>query len=217
MTAFIFDMDGTLVDNMDVHIQIWLRLLAEQGVRLTKDEFYHQSAGKTNIEILCEYLGMDAGEAAVFADRKEAIYREEYGDSLKAVDGVYDFLAGARRLNIPLAVATSAPPANVDFILKNLQLESYFGAVVNGAQVQNGKPHPEMFLTAARLLGVRPADCLVFEDAPMGIEAAHRAGMKTVVITPTLGPGDLPGVEPYLRSASDFTGLDPADLARSPA
>lgn len=217
MAAFIFDMDGTIVDNMDVHMEIWMRVFAAHGLHVSKEEFYRHSAGKTNPEILSEYLGLEPADAARVAEEKEQLYRDEYGPALQLVKGAYEFLEQSRRLKIPLALATSAPPANVEFVLDRLQLSPYFDAVVHAAQVKNGKPHPEMFFTAAGLLGVPPDQCIVFEDAPAGIEAARRAGMKTVVLTTTLHPDELPGLGPVLASADDFTTLDPSRLARLPA
>ena len=122
-----------------------------------------------------------------------------------------DFLRATERAGILRAVGTAAPPENVTLVLDGLDLRRYFQAVVGGADIRHGKPDPEVFLIAADRLRVRPADCVVFEDAPAGVEAARRAGMQCVVVTTTLTAEKarrLPATEHVRHIVADFT--DPA-------
>jgi beta-phosphoglucomutase len=126
------------------------------------------------------------------------------------------FVARAREDGVKLAVATSAPPANIVFTLDELDLRRHFDAVVGAADVARGKPHPDVFLKAAEKLGVAPADCIVFEDAPMGVEAARRAGMKTIVITTTLPAEAFREFDNVVRIVAHYEELDIGELLGTP-
>ena len=208
--AFIFDMDGTLVDNADFHTQAWAELLNEIGIRIEPVDLHRLNAGKTNAETLRALLGdgLTESELKDLSRRKESLYREAYRPHLQAVPGLYSFLFQARSLSVSMAVASSADEQNIAMILDGLGIRDYFTAVVGAEDIQNSKPHPEMFLTAARRLGIIPQECLVFEDSPAGIESARRAGMKTVVLTTFLNPKELTGVSGILQAVPDFTHLD---------
>jgi beta-phosphoglucomutase len=186
--AFIFDMDGTIVDNMAFHTKSWLEFFERRGKVYDADAFFRETAGAQGREILRERLGSDIpdDEIAVLAQEKDALYRDMYAPHRAAIQGFEDFVTQADARGVALAVATSAPPKNIVFTLDELDLRRHFAAVVGAADVKQGKPHPDVFLKAAEKLGVDPANCIVFEDAPMGVEAARRAGMRAVVITTTL-------------------------------
>lgn len=213
-TAFIFDMDGTLVDNMNVHMRVWIEILGRLGIRVTPEEYQRQAMGKTNRQILRQLVGdhLTDEDIAEYAERKESVYREKYGPHIKPMNGLIDFLRGCRRLEIPLALATSAPRLNIEFVLGRLGIETHFRVIVSAEEVERGKPDPEMFLTAAQRLGVEPNGCLVFEDSLFGIEAAHRAGMKSVAITTTSDAGDFEQSPGVIRIAPDFLSIDPESL-----
>lgn len=213
-TAFIFDMDGTLVDNMAFHGQIWVEYLADLGIDLDKERFHREAAGKTNPDIL-RYLvnpGLTDAEAHEMGERKEQIYRDQARGRLPAVSGLHAFLAQARALGVRLAVGTSAGQSNIDFILGELGLSETFEVVVGGAQVARGKPFPDLFLAVAERLGLPPAACLVFEDALAGLEAAHRAGMQSVALATTLPAEELAAQAGVIAVARDFTGLNAGEL-----
>lgn len=207
--ALIFDMDGTLVHNMPVHNQAWSDTLAEAGIQIDLETFNRLTTGKKNSEILQMMLGpaLSEEEIAYWSARKETRYRERFACCREPLPGLLAFLEQAHALNLPMAVATAAPPENVTFILDEMDLRRHFRAVVGAEDVRNGKPDPEIFLKAAAALGVRPERCLVFEDALAGIEAARRAGMDAVFLCTTLTASDVEGQPHVLRAVPDFTHL----------
>ncbi len=214
--AFIFDMDGTVVDNMRVHNQTWQTVLADEGVQIDIDDFNRQTTGKKTPEILRLYLGEKATPAEItrIAEKKEDIYRQVFRPYLRAIAGLPGFLEEARRLHIPVGLATSAGKTNIEYTLSGTGLKPYFDVLVGGDEVLQGKPDPEIFLMAARRLGVDASRCLVFEDALLGIEAACRAGMKAVAITTTIPARDFVGLCPVVEIASDFLDLHPDQFIR---
>jgi beta-phosphoglucomutase family hydrolase len=231
MPAFIFDMDGTLVDNMAFHAQSWQALLDELGLHLRAADLLKKVAGMPNDKTLRHILGPQPSNAQIrdYAERKEVLYRSLYGPHLKLIDGAADFIARARRLGLPLAVATSADRRNIEFVLGGLGVLDSFQAVVGAEDIVRGKPYPEIFLTAAARLGVPADTCVVFEDSLAGIEAAHRAGSRVVAVTTTLGPSafqGLPGIAGIIEDyvdldpgtvITDWTGADPIDRAAHPS
>jgi len=216
--AFVFDMDGTIVDNMAFHTDSWLAFFARRGKTYDPDTFFRETAGAQGREILRERLGPDIpeDEIAVLAQEKDVLYREMYGPHRSAIQGFEDFITQARAQGVKLAVATSAPPANIVFTLDELDLRRHFDAVVGAADVARGKPHPDVFLKAAEKLGVHPANCIVFEDAPMGVEAARRAGMKAVVITTTLPADAFREFDNVVRIVAHYEDLNVGDLLGTP-
>ncbi|MCB8984560.1 MAG: beta-phosphoglucomutase family hydrolase [Ardenticatenaceae bacterium] len=212
--AFIFDMDGTLINNMPYHIQSWLALFADLGIHLTEQEFHQRLSGKTNAETVREVLGsqMTDSDITQIATRKEEQYRAIYGPQMQPVAGLADFLHQSQAAGVKTAVATSAGPDNIEFVLGGLGLAGAFTAVVGAHDVQNGKPHPEIFLTAAARLGVAPSACLVFEDSRAGIEAARRAGMDVVVITTALSASEAQPFANVITAAEDYRALEPRSL-----
>jgi beta-phosphoglucomutase family hydrolase len=211
--AFIFDMDGTLVDNMAFHTRAWQAMLAEQGVEMDGDEFLVKTAGKTNREILPNVFdGITDEKITELGERKEALYREFFLESRETVKGVTEFLERSRKLGIKMAVATAAPNANVEFILDGLDIRKYFQAVTTAADIANGKPDPEIFLASADKLGVRAENCIVFEDAINGFEAAKRAKMVAIGITTVNSAEELLKLDSVSEAHADFSDLDPAVL-----
>jgi beta-phosphoglucomutase family hydrolase len=207
--ALIFDMDGTIVDNMAFHTQSWVTFFERRGRAIDADEFFRTTAGRQGKEIIRSHMGEDLGddEVAVLNHEKEAVYRELYAPHLKAVDGFEDLIADARSQGIALAVGTAAPPANVEFTLDGLDLRRHFETVVGATDVARGKPHPDVFLEAAKRCGAAPGNCIVFEDAPLGVEAARRAGMRVVVITTTLPAEAFAEFDNVIAIVDDFSQL----------
>ncbi|NYE60407.1 beta-phosphoglucomutase family hydrolase [Duganella sp. 1224] len=208
--AFIFDMDGTIVDNMAYHVKSWLAFFARRGHTLDADDFFRNTAGRQGHEIMRTYFGnaLSKEESAALDCEKEALYRELYAPHLAPTAGFVDFIGRARAAGVRLAVATAAPPENIDFTLDGLALRQQFDAIAGAADVARGKPHPDVFLLAAERAGARPADSIVFEDAPLGVEAARRAGMRAVVLTTTLPAAAFQEFDNVIAVARDFSELD---------
>ncbi len=214
--GFIFDMDGTLVDNMRFHTLAWQKMLDEKGITVRAEDFLVRTAGKTNGEII-PAIFPEAGpdEIAKLGDRKEQIYRELYLPSRTVLAGAVEFLTESRRLGIRMAVATAAPPPNVEFILDGLNLRHFFDAITTAADVSRGKPDPEIFLASASKLDV-PADrCIVFEDALNGFEAAARAKMKSVGIATVNSLESILTLPSVVAAYSDFSCVAVQDLIAS--
>lgn len=211
--AFIFDMDGTIVDNMHVHTEAWGKMLAENGVKMNAHDFLVKTAGKTNREILPTVFGEISDERIVeLGNRKESLYQEMFLPHRKPVDGLIEFLTEAQNLKIKMAVATAAPVTNVEYILDGLNLRKFFGAVTTAEDVTNGKPDPEFFLKSAEKLGIKPKNCIVFEDAVGGFEGAHRAGMPSIGIATVNSVEEISKLDSVVEAHLNFTELNPQTL-----
>lgn len=181
--GYIFDCDGTLVDTMPLHFRAWERAMQLSGLqgRLSEELFYSMGGMPTRkvAQVLATHYGLTIDVEHVF-HRKEALFLEMQ-DEMTVIEPVVDF---ARSLHgrAPMSVASGGPKPVVKKTLELMGLESLFPVIVTPEDVTHGKPSPEMFLLAARLMGVKPERCLVFEDAVPGFEAAEAAGMKHVVV-----------------------------------
>lgn len=179
--ALIFDLDGVVVDSMPTHTLAWERYLEANGIDpLNVEARMH---GKRNDDLVRDLFGSHLSESEVFEHgaAKERLFREIIGTTLEAklVPGIREFVQEASK-TVPLAVGTNAEPANVDFILNGAGIRQYFRAIVDGSQVARPKPFPDVYLRGAERMGVDPANCIVFEDSPVGIQAARAAGMRVV-------------------------------------
>ena len=186
--ALIFDMDGVIVDSNPIHREAWRHYNRRFGLETT-DLMIERMYGKRNDEIIREYFGSQLSDEEVIARgaAKEELYREMIAEKLESalVKGLNDVLQCAQNSGTPVGLATNAERANVDFVLYGAQLRSRFRAIVDGQQVERPKPYPDIYLETARLLGMRPADCIVFEDSFSGVEAARAAGMRVVGVRTT--------------------------------
>lgn len=200
--ALIFDMDGVIVDSNPWHLSAWEEYNRGLGLEMTA-EMQQRMYGKRNDELIREFFGQHLEDAEVFAHgaAKETLYREMMKPHLMEalVPGIREFLD--RHRDLALAVATNAEPPNVNFVLDDTGLRSFFRVVVNGHEVTHPKPHPEIYLRVADALGVTPADCVVFEDSHTGVESALTAGMQVVGLSTT--HEDLAGVALLIRDFSD--------------
>jgi len=212
-SGFIFDMDGTLVDNMPYHTLSWQRLLGELGVTMTREEIELRNHGILP-EVIRNLLGDQLSQAEVVAigERKEELYRAIYCTHLQLLAGCQDFLEQANNLGVPMAVATMANNVNVAFVLDGLEIRDYFEIVIGEEHVQQGKPSPEAFLLASQGLQLPPENCIVFEDSLAGVEAAQRAGMKVVFLSTTLDASNLAASPSILRIIDDYEDLCPEIL-----
>lgn len=213
--AFIFDMDGTLIDNMHFHTKAWQQMLNENGIELSAEEFLVTTAGRTNDEIIPGIFGdISAEEINKLAERKEQLYREFYLPHRKPLNGAFDFLEAADELGIAMGIASAAPTQNAEFILDGLRLRRFFQSVITADDGLKGKPDPAMFLKSAENLGVDTANCIVFEDAVGGFQAAHRAGMRSIGIATVNSIEKILSYEGVLEAHKDFSNLAPMELIK---
>ena len=185
--AVIFDLDGTLLDNNSFHRKTWEAYLKNLGKQISEVEFNKHLNGRTNKDVV-EYIygrKMSEEESTKYTLEKEALYRKIYQPFIKPVPGLIDFLEILYNENTPMAIATSGIQPNIDFMFEHVPIKKYFKTVVNSSHITNGKPDPEIYLKAASLLNVLPKNCLVFEDAVVGILSAKAAGMKVIAVATT--------------------------------
>jgi beta-phosphoglucomutase len=184
--AIIFDLNGTMINDMEFHMRAWTEILNNDlKANLTPEQVKSQMYGK-NSELLVRVFGegrFTTEEMDHWSIEKEKRYQQTYLPHLRLINGLKNFLDRALERKIPMAIGSAAIPFNIDFILDNLGLRKYFSAIVSADDVLISKPHPETFLKAAEIIKVTPSDCLVFEDAPKGVEAANLAAMECVVLT----------------------------------
>lgn len=179
----IFDMDGVLVDSGPAHLQSWQLLAREMGRDLTAEQFAH-SFGQRSSEIITHTFGIsDDAEIARLDARKESHYRDLIRGRVPAMPGAMELVTSLHASGVRLAVGSSGPPENVMLVCEEMGLTPLMSAIVTGMDVQRGKPDPQVFQIAAERLRLSPADCVVIEDAPAGIEAAKRAGMACIALS----------------------------------
>jgi len=206
--ALLFDLNGTIIDDMEYHTKAWQHLFnndlgATMSWENTKKEMY----GK-NQEVLVRVFGPERftqAEMDELSIEKERRYQKEFFPHLALIPGLAGFLEDAWQKNIPMAIGSAAIPFNIDFVLDNLNIRHYFKAIVSADDVKLSKPNPETFLNAAALIQVNPSDCLVFEDTPKGAETALNAGMKCIVLTTTHQRHEFDHLNNVLYFAPDYT------------
>ncbi|MFX0026645.1 MAG: HAD family hydrolase [Candidatus Hermodarchaeota archaeon] len=184
--SVIFDMDGVLADTGPIHFDSWVKMFSEIGYHFNK-ELFKKTFGVQSPTIVRKLVGDRIEQELVekWAALKEQYYREMVKDKLKPLPGVKQIIQELKSFGFKLAVGTSAPRENVELLLNKLQLKQHFDVLITAAEVKSGKPSPDVFLISAKKLKVKPKNCLVIEDAPVGIEAAQRAGMKSIALTTT--------------------------------
>ncbi|NLB66379.1 MAG: HAD family phosphatase [Lentisphaerae bacterium] len=209
--AFLFDLDGVVVDSNQLHVDSWAAVAERHGHPLLQPD-YIGKCGLRTTAVIRELLRWPVSEAEArqIGLEKETIYRDWIrAGGIDAIPGVVDFIRRARELGVPCAVASSAPRANLDLCVEALGLASCFQATVSGEDVTRGKPAPDIFLAAAAALGVEPNQCVVFEDAPAGVQAARAASMAVIALTTSHLPAELAQAD---QIVPDFTKLDPSRL-----
>ena len=197
----IFDWDGVIIDSAALHEQSWHRLARELGTTIAPQSFI-RGFGMKSARIIEEIHGWshDPAEIARLTNRKEALYREIVAQGeIAPLPGVVEWLARLREAGVPSAVASSTHRLNIDAVLARIGLQDAFRAIVSAEDVVHGKPNPEVFLKAAEKLELSAARCVVFEDAHVGIEAAHAAGMKVVAVTTTHPAAELAAADLVVR------------------
>jgi HAD superfamily hydrolase (TIGR01509 family) len=208
----LFDWDGVIIDSSKHHEVSWERLAREAGRPLPEGHF-KKGFGRKNEFIIPEILGWtrDAAEILRLSLRKEELYRTVVADrGLDPLPGVRTWLERLRDAGVPCAIGSSTHRANIDLSLGLIGLAEFFSAIVTAEDVSHGKPDPEVFLTAAARLDRLPERCVVFEDALVGIEAAHAGGMRVVAVATTHPLAQLTAADRAVRRLDELT---PSDLA----
>lgn len=202
--AVIFDMDGVIVDNHKFHYMAWKQFSENYSFELDEEIYRERFNGKTNRDIFQMIFDDPSDEEIeVYSQEKESLYRELYFDDLTPHTGLLDFLASLKRNQVKIALATSAPTENVDWTLDNLQLRPFFDVIVDGSEVENGKPDPEIYLTVCDKLEIQPKYCVVFEDSFAGIESGLEAECMVVGMATSHEDWELEGKTDHI--IHDFT------------
>jgi len=212
----IFDLDGVLVDTGWAHKQSWYDL-AEKEVFSMTDEFFYNTFGMQNYQIIPLLLGQQTSSEKVsrLSNWKEQRYREIIAEKLAPAEGAKTLLIDLKKESFLLAVGSSAPPANLELVLERTGLKDYFDAYVTGQDVTNGKPAPDTFLKAAEKLSLNPQRCVVVEDAVQGVEAGKAAGMPVVAVTTTRSRADLHRADIIVDSLAQLQARQFVDLLKN--
>lgn len=208
--GILFDWDGVIIDSSRQHEESWERLAVEEARDLPADHFT-LGFGRKNEWIIPNLLkwGSDPAEVHRLSLRKEALYREIVVErGLSALPGVAEFLGLLKSAGVPTCVGSSTHRENIDTIMGVLGFEGFFGDIVTAEDVSHGKPDPEVFLKAAAKTGCRPANCIVFEDALAGIQAARAGGMKVVGVATTHPAAELHMTDRVVHRLDELTVAD---------
>lgn len=184
--AIIFDMDGTIVDNIPYHEESWIIFLKEYGIIIEPENFSAQNHGTLD-EMIIRFFGAETSKERVheLGLAKEKAYQTLYQNHIKEVNGLTPFLQKLNQNNIKTGLATMGIPSSIDFILGGLNVKNYFQEITGGIEVSKGKPNPEIFLKTLEKLKVEAKDAVAVEDSMGGIKAAKDAGIKVIGITTT--------------------------------
>lgn len=204
--SVLFDLDGVVADTMGYHAKAWKAFGKNHGFKITDRLLYHYFTGRVNDEIL-EYLfkrKLSKAELKKFIAEKENFYRKLYRPHIKPVKGLLKFLSDLKKANIKIALGTAAPKENVKFILTGTKAKKYFKHIITAEHVKLGKPNPDIYLKAAKIIKAKAKDCIVFEDAMNGIEAGRRAHMKVIAVATTHKAHELKHADMVIK---DFTKI----------
>jgi HAD superfamily hydrolase (TIGR01509 family) len=203
--AVIFDVDGVLVDSYQAHFASWRQLYGELGRDYTETAFA-ADFGRTSRDILRRTLGPETTDTRIQSldQRKEALFREVLRADFPAMDGAVELIEALAADGFAIAVGSSGPPENIQLTLEKLGCAAHVAAIVTGADVQRGKPDPQVFQLAAERLRLPAASCAVIEDAVHGIEAANRAGMTSIALTGTVDRDRLADADLVIESLRDL-------------
>lgn len=206
--AYLFDLNGTMIDDMQYHIKAWHRILNELGANISLERMRDECYGKNNELLDRMFPGRYTEEEKnKMSLEKEKQYQQEFKPHLQLLPGLSEFLEKAHQTGIKMAIGSAAIMFNIDFVLDNLNIRHYFDAIVSADDVKDSKPNPETYLKCAAALNIEPKDCLVFEDAPKGVEAALNAGMESVVITLMHEKEDFNKYPNIVSFIKDYRGL----------
>jgi beta-phosphoglucomutase len=208
-SAYIFDLNGTMIDDMSFHILVWQKIVNDLGANLTLNELKKQCYGKNGDLLERVFPGkFTDAQKDVLSIQKENAYQEIYKPHLKLINGLSAFLENAKAKNIAIGIGSAAIMFNINFVLNGLDISHYFKAIVSADDVALSKPHPETFTKCADELGVAFQDCIVFEDAPKGVECAANAGMQCVVLTTMHPKEDFAAYDNIIGFVEDYCFIE---------
>jgi len=207
--AFIFDLNGTMIDDMSYHIRAWHGLLNSMGASLNYEQVKEECYGKNGELLERVFPGrFTDAEKDKISIEKEKKYQQEFRPHLKLINGLDELLREAKERDIKMAIGSAAIRFNIDFVLDGLDIADYFDAIVSADDVKKSKPDAETYLKCAKMLDINPAECIVFEDSPKGVESAANAGMKSVVITTMSTAEEFTQYNNVLQYISDYNDLN---------
>jgi beta-phosphoglucomutase-like phosphatase (HAD superfamily) len=208
VAALIFDMDGTMIDSMPSHAKSWVAFAQQHGINIDIPDLMLRTTGRTGAECMCELFGRDLSheEAWGYIAEKEQAYRDMFGPVFAEVAGFRQFAQLTHERGLKVGVGTAGDRHNIAFAMGHLKLDTPPHAIVGGDEGLPGKPEPAIFIEAARRMNISAEQCIVFEDAPLGIEAARRAGMLAVAICTSHTAAQLAGPH-VIASANNYLEL----------
>lgn len=207
--AVIFDMDGVLIDSNPIHLQKWSEHLKEHQIPFNPAELAERVLGWRNDFPLKYYFGDDLTDEQIvkLSEELETKFRSAFEPRARSLPGLRKLIEEIHARGVPMAVASAAMAQNVEFVVDALGLRPYFRCLVTSDDVSMAKPHPEIYLTTARKLGVEPGACVAFEDTVIGVESAKGAGMRCVAVASTLSPEELRTRTQADLIVPDFSGI----------
>ena len=205
--SVIFDLDGVIVDSNPYHQKAWYLFLKQHNIHLTEKELREKVFGRTGSEALkilfnAALSNDDIEKYTTAIDNK---YRNLFRPYIKPLQGLENFLQQLVENKIEYAIATSAPPVNVEFVLSNTDLLDYFKVIIDNTYIINSKPHPEIYLKTAEILQQKPENCIAFEDSLSGIASAQNAGMKVIALATTHTKNELAIADFVINNFSEIS------------
>lgn len=215
--AVIWDMDGIIIDSAPYHLKAWQEVFSKRGLNFTGDDF-RSSFGMRNDTIIGGFLGEGASdeEIAAIGREKEASFRLKIRQNPRPLPGVVALMAALAERDLKMAIASSAPRENIELVIDTLGIARHFLVIISEKDVTRGKPEPDGYLLAAKRLGVKPENCLVIEDAIVGVTAARRAGMHCLAVTNSHPRDSLSDADLVVDSLEEISAGDIAKLLDSP-
>ena len=216
LRAVIFDFDGVITDSEILHLRAFNHMLAQYGIEITTKDYYKDYLGLTDLDLLDllvdkSLLKVDAGQIPNLAEQKKQIFEKLAKAEGNIIEGVRDFVAMLKQNNIPMAICSGALLTEIELILEDARLRSFFDVIVSAEQVKKGKPNPEgLLLTLQKLnqgrrIPIVCEHCIVIEDSHWGLEAAKAAGMHTVAITNSYDADQLAMAEKVVTQLSELS------------
>ena len=211
--AFLFDLNGTMINDMPYHVSAWHAIMNALGANITLEKMKQECYGKNDEVIERIFPGRFTDEEKTkLSFEKEKQYQQDFKPSLKLIAGLERFLVDAHGAAIKLGIGSAAITFNIDFVLDGLDIRKYFDVIVSADDVINSKPNPETWLKCADELEVSPAECIVFEDSPKGAESALNADMKCIIITNSHEQAEFANYRNVIRFIDDYNSMSAGDF-----